>query len=170
MTIEKQADEFSATVSTEGRVLETLYIGSQPFNSVTAIVRAAFLAGARARMTVQAIFEANLLRVERWHSLKSWSPLEWAGAMCGEAGEAANAAKKLKRVTDGIQNKDNRLEAPAADELALYKKQVLKEYADTLIYGVLLCASVDATAEEVEQTIREVFNQKSEEYGFPERL
>lgn len=127
----------------------------------------------RRRLTLVAIVEANLSRVEKWHSLESWSPLEWAGAMCGEAGEAANAAKKLKRVTDQIANEDGRLfgqQMSLGDQGALYRAQVIKEYADTLIYGVLLCASVGATPEEIEQTVRDVFNKKSEEYGFPERL
>ncbi len=41
------------------------------------------------------------LNVERvpffGHTLEGWNPLEWAGALCGEAGEAANIAKKLRR-------------------------------------------------------------------------
>src|SRR5882724_4498362 len=47
----------------------------------------------RPELTFGEVIRANLSRVERWHSLASWSPLEWAGAMCGEAGEAANFAK-----------------------------------------------------------------------------
>ena len=34
---------------------------------------------------------------ELFHPLEDWNALEWAGAMCGEAGEAANLCKKLRR-------------------------------------------------------------------------
>ena len=33
-------------------------------------------------------------------SVDDWNPLEWAGALCGEAGELANLCKKLKRGED----------------------------------------------------------------------
>lgn len=124
-------------------------------------------------LTFQQLIEANLSRVEKWHSLKDWSTLEWAGAMCGEAGEAANFAKKLKRVETEIANNDKRmfgLDVPKEQLLEGYREGVLKEYADTVIYGILMCASTGATAEEIERLIRKVFNQKSMEYGFPERL
>lgn len=121
-------------------------------------------------MKISDIIKANLSRVERWHSLNSWSPLEWAGAMCGEAGEAANSAKKLKRVQDQIANNDGRLfglEMSLTEQEKLYAKQIGMEVADTIIYSVLLCARVGV---DLEACIKEAFNQKSEEYGFPERL
>lgn len=124
-------------------------------------------------LTFKALIEANLSRVEKWHSLKDWSVLEWAGAMCGEAGEAANFAKKLKRVETDIANNDKRmfgLTVPKKDLVPVYREGVVKEYADTVIYGVLMCARAGATAQEIQDAIRRVFNQKSEEYGFPERL
>lgn len=123
-------------------------------------------------LTIVRIMRANLARVERWHSLKDWSTLEWAGAMCGEAGEAANYAKKLKRVETDMPNHDGRVEG-TFDQAALtrlYREGIAKEYADTLIYGVLMCARAGLTPHEVQQAIRDVFNAKSEEYGFPERL
>lgn len=112
-------------------------------------------------------------RAVRWHvhgGLAEWSPLEWAGAMCGEAGEAANFAKKLKRVTSELANNDRRNPAweASTEELAdKYRGEIAKEVADAIIYGLLLMAAVGANAEEV---IRDVFNKKSEEYGFPERI
>ena len=123
-------------------------------------------------MTIIELMKANLSRVERWHSLADWSVLEWAGAMCGESGEAANFAKKLKRVETGMANHDKRVGSlrETEDLILLYRKGVLKEYADTVIYGVLMCARAGATPEEVQEAIRDVFNAKSIEYGFPERL
>lgn len=125
------------------------------------------------KLTIESIFDANMSRVGKWHSLESWSPLEWAGAMCGEAGEAANSAKKLKRVNDQIANNDNRLfgqKMTLVEQRILYSKQIAKEYADVVIYGVLLCARVGMTGADVARAIRDVFNAKSEEYGFPEHL
>lgn len=130
-------------------------------------------------LTIEALVAANLSRVEHWHSLESWSPLEWAGAMCGEAGEAANFAKKLKRLATDVPNIDGRLsreqQTPEQKDALkkLYASAIASEVADTIIYGVLLVtaaariAGLDVNLAEV---IRDVFNAKSEEYGFSERL
>jgi len=121
-------------------------------------------------LTIRRIITQSIKRAERWHKgdIGVWSPLEWAGAMCGEAGEAANAAKKLKRLTDEIQNinaGDRQISS-----IRIAKQTVAKEVADTLLYAVLLMAAVDISPEQAEEIICEVFNKKSEEYGFPERL
>jgi NTP pyrophosphatase (non-canonical NTP hydrolase) len=117
-------------------------------------------------LTIRALQEINLQRVARWHGLDDWSPLEWAGAMCGEAGEAANYAKKLKRIESQIPNIN--LEAghsvTEADDAA---DNIVAEVADTVIYGVLLAARV---RRDLEKAVKRKFNQKSEEYGFPERI
>ncbi len=58
-------------------------------------------------LTIRFLQYINAKRAWRWHQnggIKSWSALEWAGAMAGEAGEACNAAKKLKRIEDQIAN------------------------------------------------------------------
>lgn len=115
------------------------------------------------RLTFE-VLEANLSRVARWHSLER-SPLEWASAMAGEAGEACNAAKKLKRIDGGLKN----ISEPSRwlTDRDAAARAIGLEVADTIIYGVLLCAraGVDLPA-----CIRDAFNKKSEEYGFPERL
>jgi NTP pyrophosphatase (non-canonical NTP hydrolase) len=86
--------------------------------------------------------------------------------MCGEAGEAANAAKKLKRVDSKLQN----INAPGRSliDVEAARKQVAEEVADTILYGLLLMARVGVTNPET--VIRDVFNRKSAEYGFPERV
>lgn len=122
-------------------------------------------------LTLEQLIAANRSRVAKWHSLDDWSPLEWAGAMCGEAGEAANFAKKLKRLTTGIPHHDSRLTADdqmVNDQMAAhYKQKVTKEVCDAIIYGILLVLAVDG---DLEQSLKDVFNDKSIEYGFPERL
>lgn len=134
------------------------------------IAQARESATGQAGLTFKQVIDANLSRVEKWHSLRDWSPLEWAGAMCGEAGEAANFAKKLKRLTSEIPNIDSRQKGAILlkeKRVEAYQKGIGCEVADTIIYGVLLCARVDV---DLVACIREVFNAKSEEYGFPERL
>lgn len=119
-------------------------------------------------LTFRQLSTANLSRVRRWHpsGLSEWSPLEWAGAMAGEAGEACNAAKKLKRI-DGELANINLEEGRSLTNREAACHQVVKEVCDTIIYGALL---VQAVGGDLETTLVEVFNRKSEEYGFPERL
>ena len=92
------------------------------------------------------------------HTLDSWSHLEWAGAMCGEAGEASNVAKKLKRIDTGMSyaNRDNDRDRPILiDKLG-------REYADTILYALLGLSKLGVRAEDI---LREVFNAKSDELG-----
>lgn len=120
-------------------------------------------------MHIHAVQVINEKRAVRWHQspegLNEWSALEWAGAMCGEAGEAANWAKKLKRLEDNLASLNE--EGRHAQSLDQARYAVAKEVADTIIYGLILISRVGYVAEDV---IRDVFNKKSEEYGFPERL
>ena len=93
------------------------------------------------------------------HSIESWSTSDWFTAVLGELGEAANVAKKLNRVRDGV--KGNK-ETPA--EL---KEKLRREIADTFIYLDLL-----ATHEgiDLEQAIRDTWNAKSEQIGYKETI
>ena len=109
----------------------------------------------------------NVSRANRWHNgdMNEWLVSEWTNAMCGEAGEAANAAKKLRRLEQNIKSinlADRNLRTEHDAKLA-----VAKECADTIIYALLTISRVGIDAECI---LREVFNKKSREYGFPERL
>jgi NTP pyrophosphatase (non-canonical NTP hydrolase) len=120
-------------------------------------------------MHINELFAKNLSRCYRWHGergVHDWSALEWAAAMCGEAGEAANAAKKLKRLETSMQT----INEPGRHYFTLEEARtaVAKEVADTIIYGLLLMARVGIA--DPEAIIREVYNKKSEEYGFPEKV
>jgi NTP pyrophosphatase (non-canonical NTP hydrolase) len=120
-------------------------------------------------LTIRFLQYINAKRAVRWHQnggIKSWSALEWAGAMAGEAGEACNAAKKLKRIEDQIAN-INLEEGRSLTDEQNASSQVVDEIADTVIYGVLLAERVGL---DLEEAIRMKFNRKSEEYGFPERI
>lgn len=119
-------------------------------------------------MRINDLFAKNVERCKNWHpgGIEEWSPLEWAGAMAGEAGEAANAAKKLKRVESKLQN----INAPGRSliDAEVARIAVAEEVADTILYGLLLMARVGVT--DPECVMARVFNRKSEEYGFPERV
>lgn len=117
-------------------------------------------------MSIAMIQAINVQRANRWHGgdFHQWTVLEWAGALCGEAGEAANIAKKIRRndfELDGNRYSDHVLQA---HEL---REKLAHECADTFLYLVLLAASYDI---DLEDAIRERFNSKSIEMGFPERL
>lgn len=118
-------------------------------------------------MTIQQLLETHRTRCARWHAgAPPWSALEWAGCMAGECGEAANAAKKLKRLEDNMNNPDLRDDAPTADK---YKKHIVKEIADVMHYAILFADAI-GEGENLEAALRETFNEKSELNGFPERL
>lgn len=119
-------------------------------------------------LTLKALQQINAIRAKRWHAggLSEWTPLEWSAAMAGEAGEACNAAKKLKRITDGIAN-INTEDGRSLTDHALACEKIAEEVADTIIYGVLLA---EAVGMDIETAVIRKFNKKSEEYGFPERL
>jgi len=105
----------------------------------------------------------NVSRALKWHKgdLLDWSPLEWAGAMCGEAGEAANVAKKLKRIDNKIEGG---LDSSMKDVLI---ENLGKEIADVFLYLDLLAACYDI---DMEKVIIDKFNEKSIQHNFPERL
>lgn len=125
----------------------------------------------------------NVERGRRWHQgdLTQWTPLEWAGAANGEAGEmmtevlalavavgakigaAANAAKKIRRITLELPNREA---GTPVTELDALRRAVSKESADAIIYALLL---ISLMGDDASTVIANVFDQKSIEYGFPER-
>jgi NTP pyrophosphatase (non-canonical NTP hydrolase) len=114
-------------------------------------------------LTFERVAEACASRSLKWHDTpeKQWSALELAGAMCGEAGEAANVAKKLKRLDVGMtQNRTKKSREGLVYGLG-------KEIADTFIYGFSLARKENI---DVAACIVRVFNEVSEAEGFPERL
>lgn len=117
-------------------------------------------------LTISRVQETNLRRANRWHGgdFRNWSGLEWAGALCGEAGEAANVAKKLRRV-------ELELDGNAKSERPLVPADLVEklaaECADTFLYLTLLASRYDIN---LAAAVRAKFNQKSVEMGFPERI
>jgi NTP pyrophosphatase (non-canonical NTP hydrolase) len=90
------------------------------------------------------------------HRLDSWSLSDWFTAAMGELGEAANVAKKLNRVRDGIPgNRESREELEA---------KLRREIADTFVYLDLMA---QAAGFDLGEAVADVFDAKSREIGFP---
>lgn len=120
--------------------------------------------GSNSIRDIQAI---NRERANRWHrgNFHNWSTLEWAGAMCGEAGEAANVAKKLKRIEDNLAgNAASAHVREGADEL---RRELASECAGTFLY---LCLLMSSEGLDFQRAIVSEFNRKSTALGFPERI
>lgn len=81
--------------------------------------------------------QLNLMRCEAPtgfnHPVDAWSLSDWMTAAMGELGEAANIAKKLNRIRDGIPGND-------MSELEL-RQALAYEIADTFIYLDLMAQS-----------------------------
>lgn len=112
---------------------------------------------------------ANSDRATRWHhGADTWTGADWSNAMCGEAGEAANIVKKIRRHETGIIGgpgmSPNPYNTPGLSELI---SDLGDELADVILYVDLLARHyhVDLGAAVVEK-----FNRVSEAQGFPERL
>lgn len=118
-------------------------------------------------LTLAEIQDTSAQRCVRWHprGLEQWSTLEWTGCVAGEAGEACNAAKKLKRLEDELVSINDPTRSYVDEEAA--KEAIAQETADTILYAVLVFSRIGRDAE---RYVRQAFNQKSIEYGFPERL
>lgn len=112
-----------------------------------------------------ALREANVARAQRWHGEDSepWSLADWSNAMCGEAGEAANVVKKIRRRETSIPAA-NLYNTPDLDALGL---ALSRELADVVIYADLLAAVAGI---DLGWAIRRKFNEVSEAQGFPERV
>lgn len=105
----------------------------------------------------------NVARSNRFHQggLNEWTALEWAGAMTGEAGECANACKKLRRMELNAHSVNNYA------NMGVAIRKIASEAAGTFIYLDLLCARLGI---DLGQAIVEEFNYVSAREGFPEIL
>lgn len=117
----------------------------------------------RKRLTFADFSATNLARCEAadgfGHPLNGWTLSDWFTAAMGELGEAANKAKKLNRVRDGIPGNtesEEELRAGLADEIA-----------DTMIYLDLLA---QAAGFDLATAVVSKFNRTSEKIGAPHRL
>lgn len=121
-------------------------------------------------ITIRHIFEQCFKRTQRWHKagIEEWTLLEWVACMAGEAGEATNKAKKVRRLECG--NASINEEGRHYTDIEIAKLAVVEEVADVLFYAVLAVARAKVSCEDFEAILCRVFNRKSIEYEFPERL
>jgi NTP pyrophosphatase (non-canonical NTP hydrolase) len=110
--------------------------------------------------TVRTFQQINAARSARWMAgSPGWTTLEIAGELAGEVGELANVCKKLRRSELGVPgNKISDAELMA---------QAKSEAADVFIVLMLTASKLGF---DLEDAVRETFNRKSEQMGFPERL
>lgn len=115
-------------------------------------------------MNISDFQKVNAKRAIRWHNSgeTKWNLLEWAGAMCGEAGEAANYAKKIRRIDQSLPNREAGLSISNLESL---KHKLAQEVADSIIYGLIILSELEVDASDI---LADTFDTKSEEYGFPE--
>lgn len=93
------------------------------------------LRNANARRVIEFKNAQGELAHPRPFSDDDWTIAEWTNALCGEAGEAANVAKKLRRGDYG---------APGSPEWRRGVQKLLDELADTVIYADLCAQKMGA--------------------------
>lgn len=116
-------------------------------------------------LTIDKLALVSAERSARWHPTpnQEFNLFEMCGAMAGEAGECLNAGKKHRRIQLSLINKSDH---PLTDFVTA-EAAIAKEAADTILYAVLV---IQQAGHDVGETLRRVFNEKSIECGFPERL
>ena len=118
----------------------------------------------KSMMSSRYITRVNAERAAEWHvGAPEWCLLEWAGALCGEAGELANVCKKIRRAEQGINP-----ESKGGNEITRELMESLgEEIADTFLYLNILCGKAGINMYGV---IAEKFNKVSIRDGRPQRL
>lgn len=112
---------------------------------------------------LQRLRTVNTSRCARWHGPDSepWTGADWSNAMCGEAGEAANVVKKIRR----IETRTVRSISPM--QMQRLVRDLADEIADTIIYADLLANHYGI---DLEEAIVSKYNAVSVREGFPERM
>ena len=102
----------------------------------------------------------NVARCETaYHPVAAWSPTDWACAMAGEAGEACNVVKKIRRLDSSPHI--------AHEESATLHRHAADEIADMVIYADLLAARLGI---DLGEAVRRKFNATSRKVGSEEFL
>jgi NTP pyrophosphatase (non-canonical NTP hydrolase) len=113
-------------------------------------------------LTFSALRAANVSRKARWHGeADEWSGADWSNAMCGEAGEAANVVKKLRRHETHTGTAYN------TPEVEALLPMLAEELADVVTYCDLLA---DKYGINLGEAVVAKFNRVSAAQDFPERL
>lgn len=109
------------------------------------------------KLTFGDLKSTNLRRCEEaFHNIEDWTPTDWACAMAGEAGEACNLIKKLRRLDGADKVKDT----PATRKKLT--AAIGKELADAVIYADLLATRLGVS---LGDEVRKKFNAVSRKRG-----
>lgn len=115
-------------------------------------------------LTFAALMDIDVERCRRWHpgfpDDEKWTLADWSNAMAGEAGEACNVVKKIRRHETGQLG----LLDPPKEDL---HEQLGEEIADVILYAFLLAAKAGV---DLELAVRQKFNVVSDRQEFPEKL
>lgn len=116
-------------------------------------------------LTFERVRRINVARCNKWHpgfpeADDKWTGADWSNAMAGEAGEACNVVKKLRRAEFDLKGAVDDSPTELVDKLA-------DEIADTFLYLQLLAEFYDI---DMPAAIVRKFNAISVREDFPERL
>ncbi len=116
-------------------------------------------------LTFRTFSETNTARCSRWHpgfpGGDDWTGADWSNAMQGEAGEAGNVVKKLRRLETGMTSARP---GPTYEEL---RDQLADELGDVIAYADLLATYYGL---DLASCVAAKFNAVSRREGFPERV
>lgn len=112
---------------------------------------------------MQLLRDANVDRRGVWHdqNTEQWTGADWSNEMGGEAGEAMDAVKKLRRIETGVVQRGPR----STDQLLVLLGE---ELADVVITADLVAAHYELT--DLGALVIAKFNAVSEKRGLPQRL
>lgn len=117
-------------------------------------------------MDMQEFSAKNRIRADMWHGDVEWSLLEWAGAMCGEAGEAANIAKKIKRIDDQlVGNRESEQDRAKLVQELIEECADLVTYADLLVSYAVMGDAADGATGDLWNAVAIKFNKVSARVG-----
>jgi NTP pyrophosphatase (non-canonical NTP hydrolase) len=103
----------------------------------------------------------NELRCDKWHTGPEWDSMDWGGCIAGEAGEAQGFGKKIRRMDEGMVQKQ------VSDDRDALLEKFGKELADVVCYADLAATKAGLNLWEI---LKNKFNETSERNGFEERV
>jgi hypothetical protein len=138
------------------RIVEYVNVPRDQYEALRRVAEAA-------RPSFADVSTINRQRCERWHPNfpnDGWTGSDWSNAMAGEAGEACNKVKKLRRLDFDITQ-------AAGDTRQQLLADLATEIGDTFLYLDLLAQFYGL---DLLTCVVDTFNRVSVREGFPERL
>jgi hypothetical protein len=117
-------------------------------------------------LTFGELKRVNKARCLKFHPIDEWRPSQWSNAMAGECGEACNLTKKMDRIAPDSRVKIQMNKVGETDMFDLIQMLSL-ELGDVIIYADLLATRVGLN---LEDCVRDAFNNKSKSLGMSERV